>query len=271
MAAVDARRARIVIFGLGDGGLRREVTLGLPFFPDQQWVVSGDTVVLPGKLRQQPFTTWITTTDSLHHWGEVPPIYTQSLAAYSQGGEPSLARHQSGWLALFPADPALRLLDHDGRPRGQVTLPVTRRVGVPVDLADRVAAIAKTDSFHFAASLVLAVHRLNNGRYLLLHLDADTEINRNANDPSSGGSGVSHSNVRYWVSLLSADLQRACVDGLVPLQVDNILSPFFRGDELYFVARRLDPTGRLRAMLYRYGVTDDGCTWTPTGGAQPIR
>ena len=34
VAAVDARRGRIVVFGLGDGSLRREVVLSKPFFPD---------------------------------------------------------------------------------------------------------------------------------------------------------------------------------------------------------------------------------------------
>jgi hypothetical protein len=268
-AAVDARRARIIIFDLRDGALRREVTLTTPFYPDQQWVVSGDTVVMPGKLQRQPFTTWITTTDSIWHWGAAPPIYDSSLTAYSQGGEPSIAPHDSGWLALFPADPSLHLLSRHGTPLGRVTVPARRRLGVPPDVVDRVAAIAKADDFHFAASLVLANHRQSNGQYLLVHLDAETELNRNVNDPSSGGGTVAYSNVRYWVSLLSTDLTRACVDGLVPLNVDNILSPFFRGDTLYFVARRLDPTGRLRSMLYAYGVTDDGCRWIPTGGAQP--
>jgi hypothetical protein len=248
-AAVDARRGRIIVFGLNDGELRREVVLTTPFFPDQQWVVNADTITMPGKLRAQPFTTWITTTDSLRHWGTAPSILEWSMAAYSQGGEPSIAPHETGWLALFPADPFLYVLTRDGRPTGRVALPAHRRLGVPPDVADQVTAIAKTGSFRFAASLVLANRRLNSGQYLLIHLDADTELNRSVNDPSSGGSRVSYSNVRYWVSLLSADLSRACVDALVPLDVENVLSPFFRDDTLYFVARRVDPTGRLRSVL----------------------
>jgi len=269
LAAVDPRRARIVLFGLSDGALRREVTLTAPFFPDQQWVVNADTIVMPGKLKKKPFTTWITTTDSLRHWGVAPAIYESSLTAYSQGGEPSIAPTDEGWLALFPADPSLYVLSRAGATLQRIRLPSRRRVGVPPDVVEQVAAVANTDSFRFVASLVLANRRLSNGQYLLIHLDADTELHRSVNDPSSGGVGVSFSNVRYWVSLLSSDLARACVDGLLPLKVDNILSPFFREDTLYFVARRLDLAGQLRSVLYAYRVTDAGCRWVPTETTQP--
>ncbi len=262
LAAVDARRARIVVFGVNDGALRREVVLRTPFHPDQQWVARGDTLILPGKLRRTPFTTWVTSTDSISHWGTAPPIHERSLNAYSQGGEPSLAPHEEGWVALFPADPAVHLLDHGGETVRRMILPVRRRLGVPTDVAEQVAAIAATDSFRFAASLVLAIRRLRNGQYLLIHLDADTEPIASANDPGSTG-GISYHNIRHWVSLVSPDLRQACVDGLVPLDVDNILSPFFRDDVLHFVARRLDDSGHLRAVLYSYRVTDVDCDWLP--------
>ncbi len=268
LAAIDARRARIVVFGLNDGALRREVPLRTPFLPDQQWVVGADTVIMPGKLNNQPFTTWIATTDSIWHWGSAPAIYEASLTAYPQGGEPSIATRESGWLALFPSDPSLYLLNQAGVAFGQVVLPAVRRVSVPSDVAARVVAIAATNDFHFASSLALAIHRLSSGQYLVVHLDADTELRRNVNDPSSGGVGVSYSNVRYWVTLLSADLSLACVDGLLPLQVDNILAPFFCEDVLHFVARRVDSAGHLRSVLYSYQVADAGCRWVPTGGVQ---
>ncbi len=268
LAAVDARRARIVVFGVNDGALRREVVLQTPFYPTQQWVARGDTLILPGKLRRTPFTTWVTTTDSLAHWGTAPPIHERSLNAYSQGGEPSLAPHDDGWVALFPADAALHVLDGDGATKQRMELPVRRRRGVPTDVAEQVAAIAETDSFRFAASLVLAIRRLRTGQYLVIHLDADTEVTT-VNDPNSGGTGISYHNIRHWVSLVSPDLRRACVDGLVPLEVDNILSPFFRDDVLHFVARRLDDSGTLRSVLYSFRVTETGCTWLPTDLRDP--
>lgn len=268
-AVVDARRARIVVFGLDDGALRREVVLSTPIFADQQWVVRGDTVVMPGKLKAKPFTTWVTTSDSIRHWGVAPPIFEASLTAYSQGGEPAIAPRDDGWLALFPADPELYVLDRAGEVVGRVALPATRRLGVPADVADQVAAIAASDSFRFASSLVLANRQLSDGKYLLMHMDADAELHRAVSDPSSGGAGVSYSNVRYWVSLLSADLSQACVDALVPLEVENVLSPFFRDDTLYFVARRVTEAGRLRSVLYSYDISDRGCQWIPTGGVQP--
>ena len=90
--------------------------LAVPFYPDQQWVVRRDSVIMPGKLRREPFTTWNTATDSVRSWGSAPAIFDRSMPAYSQGGEPSLAPYGGGWVAVFPADPALYVLDASGRP-----------------------------------------------------------------------------------------------------------------------------------------------------------
>ena len=50
------------------------------------------------------------------------------------------------------------------------------------------------------------------------------------------------------------------------LDVDNILSPFFRGDTLFFVARRVGQADRLRSVLYSFRVDDGGCEWLSTAG-----
>jgi 6-bladed beta-propeller len=259
VAAVDARRARIVVFGLDDGRLRREVTVR-PFFPDQQWRLLGDTVVMPGKLSPTPITSWVQATDSVWSWGEAPPALHEAMSAYSQG-EPSIARRDEGWLALFPAEAPLYLLDRSGRIKGTVALPTRRRTGVPAGLADSLAHLA---SFHYAQSLAMAIHRRANGDYLVVHLDADARLDSLAS-PASGGR-LLFSNLRYWVSLISADLRRACVDGLTPLDPDNMIAPFFRGDTLYFLPRTVDAGGGLRTVLHWYAVDDAGCDWLPTGG-----
>ena len=264
VAAVDARRARIVVYGLADGVLRREVSLAPPFYPDQQWVFHGDTVTMPRKLSALPFTSWHLPSDSIWHWGAAPSIFTTSIGAYSQGGEPSLAPSSKGWLALFPAEAELHVLHRDGSLESRLTLPVRRRVGVPPHLADSVALIAASDSFRLAASVVLAIRQLSDGRYALIHLDTDTKLIRNTRDPAGGGARVAYSNMRYWVTLLTADATRACVDGLVPMSVDNVLSPTFRADTLVFISRAVAETDELRTVLYKFVVDDRGCDWLPT-------
>ncbi|MEO8450227.1 MAG: hypothetical protein ABI647_10580 [Gemmatimonadota bacterium] len=268
VAAVDARRGRIVIFALSDGTLRREVSVA-PFFAVQQSRIVGDTVVMPGKLSDRPFTSWLPRSDSVWRWGEAPPIFAKSIQAYSQGGEPSIAPFEAGWVALYPADGSLYVLRHDGTPTGVIALPVRRRVGVPNDVAERVAKVAKSGRFRYAASLALGIHRLSDGRYLTIHLDADPDLNLKTFDPASGGRGITYSNVRYWVSLLSADLSRACVDGLMPASADDIILPIVGNDTVYLLARTVDPAGRLRTVLRSYSVSDAGCDWQPTGGSQP--
>ncbi len=268
VAAVDARRGRIVVFGLSDGLLRREVPLSKPFFPDQQWVFRGDTVTMPGKLSAAPFTSWDLASDSIWHWGAAPPIFSASTGAYSQGGEPSLAPWPTGWLALFPAEAALHVLRQDGSLTGRIVVPVRRRVGVPPNLGDSVALIAASDQFRFAASLVLAIRQLSNGSYALLHLDTDAELVPNVRDRAGGGAGVAYSNMRYWVSMLAPDGTKACVDGPVPMIVENVLSPTFRGDTLVFVSRSVDATDKLRTILYKFVIAEMGCDWLATAAPE---
>ncbi len=265
VAAVDARRARIVVFGLDDGRLRREVIVR-PFFPDQQWRLRADTVVMPGKLSPTPFTSWVPATDSVWSWGDVPPVFHEVMAAYSQG-EPSIARRDEGWLALFPAEAPLYLLDRAGRIEGTVALPARRRKGVPQGLAD---SLAHLTSFHYVQSLAMAVHRQSSGDYVVVHLDAEARLDSLVS-PASGGGRLLLSNLRYWVSLISADLSRACVDGLAPIGSDEMIAPFFRGDTLYFLPRTVGGDGRLRTVLHSYLIDDRGCDWLPTGGARPGR
>ncbi|NOT08980.1 MAG: hypothetical protein HOP28_12345 [Gemmatimonadales bacterium] len=265
IGAVDARRGRIVIFGAVDHQLRREAPMNPVFFPGSQWVLAGNRVVFGTKLSPEPFTSWFPDTDSLRRWGAAPPIFSRSLTAYSQGGEPSLAPYEDGWIALFPGDGALHRVGQDGAPLGIVPMPVRRRLGVPADLAEQVAAISASGRFRYAASLALGLHRLADGRYLVIHLDADAEVKSDAAD---GAASVIYSNVRYWASLVSADLARACVDSPVPFETDNILPPYFHGDILTFLSRDLDGSGRLRTVLHSYRVGDAGCDWVATGGVR---
>lgn len=269
VAAVDARRGRIAVFGLGDGQLRREVPI-TPFFPTQQWRIVSDTVVFASKLSPTPFVSWAVPTDQFRSWGAAPSMFAKSLAAYSQGGEPSLAPHARGWVALLPADPALSLFDSAGALAGRVTLPARRRMGVPDDLAEQVARIAKSGNFRYAASLAMAIQQRPDGSYLAVHLDPDVSLDSAAYRPD-GSAGIEYREMRYWVSLLSKDLTRACLDGRVPVPADNMVVPFFRGDSLYFVLRRLGSGGRLRTVLYRYHVTDRGCDWMPLRVASATR
>ena len=262
-AAVDARRARIIVFETASGALRREVVVR-PFFPGQQWRWYGDTVVMPSKLSLAPFTSWIPSTDSVWTWGAVPEIFTKSMSAYSQGGEPSIVRRGAGWLAVYPGDGRVFELSADGALQRAIEIPVTHRRGVPPGLADSVAAIQASGVFRYAASLVFAISELPNGNYALVHMDTDPNLNADAYAASNGASGITYENTNYWVTFLSKDLSRACPDARVPFEPDNLIVPYFRADSVYFLTRSVATDTTVNAVLHRFQLDDSKCGWVKT-------
>lgn len=259
-AAVDARRGRIIVFALRTGELRREIAVR-PFFPGQQWRWVGDTVVMPRKLSATPFTSWVPSTDSVWSWGEVPEIFTRSITAYSQGGEPSIVRRGSGWLAVYPGDARVFELSADGTIGRGVEVPVARRRGVPEALADSVEAINASGVFRYAASLVFAIWELSNGNYAVVHMDTDPQLDAAVYAASNGAGGLSYENTNYWVTFLSRDLRRACPDARVPFEPDNLIVPFFKADTLFFLTRSVATDTTVNAALHRFRLDDSDCAW----------
>jgi hypothetical protein len=268
-AAVDARRGRIIVFAIATGELRREV-LVRPFFPGQQWRWIGDTAIMPGKLSPRPFTSWVPSTDSVWSWGEVPEIFTASVQAYSQGGEPSLVRRGDGWLAVYPGDGRVFELSADGTLQRAIEIPVARRRGVPAGLADSVAAINASRVFRYAASLVFAIWELPNGDYALVHMDTDPDLDKAVYAASKGAGGISYQNTSYWLTFLSHDLHRACPDTRVPFEPDNLVVPFFKGDSVFFLTRSVATDTTVNAVLHQFRLDDAPCTWVSTTAASPV-
>lgn len=262
-AAVDARRGRIIVFATATGELRREI-LVRPFFPGQQWRWDGDTAIMPSKLSPTPFTSWVPSTDSVWSWGMVPEIFTASLQAYTQGGEPSLVRRGDGWLAVFPGENRVFELSRDGTIQRGVEIPVARRRGVPPALADSVAAIQASGVFRYAASMVFAIAELPNGDYALIHMDTDPHLDEAVYTASKGAGGITYENTNYWVTFLSHDLSRACPDTRVPFEPDNIVVPLFKGDSLFFLTRSVATDTTANAVLHRFRLDDGACAWVNT-------
>ena len=262
-AAVDARRARILVFETASGTLRREVPVR-PFFPGQQWRWYGDTVVMPSKLSATPFTSWIPSTDSVWSWGGVPEIFSESITAYSQGGEPSIVRRGEGWLAVYPADGRVFELSADGTIRRAIGIPVVHRRGTPPALADSVAAIGASGVFRYAASLVFAIWEMPNGSYALVHMDTDPKLNEESYAASNGAGGITYENTSYWVTVLSQDLSHACPDARVPFEPDNLIVPFFKEDSVFFLTRRVATDTTAHAVLHRFRLDDSQCVWVST-------
>ena len=71
--------------------------------------------------------------------------------------------------------------------------------------------------------------------------------------------------IKLWVSLVSTDFAKACVDGAVP--VETIDPPFvhLRGDTVDVVGRRIVGE-KAETRIHSFVVSTDGCEWRPTGG-----
>lgn len=216
---------------------------------------------MPGKLSPAPFTSWVPSTDSVWSWGAVPEIFTESMTAYSQGGEPSLVRRGEGWLAVYPGDGRVFELSADGTLRRAIGIPVSRRRGVPPALADSVAAIQASGVFRYAASLVFAIWELPNGNYALVHMDTDPDLNAEVYAASNGAGGIIYENTSYWVTFLSRDLSRACPDARIPFEPDNLIVPFFKEDSVFFLTRSVATDTTANAALHRYRLDDSQCVW----------
>lgn len=262
-AVVDARRARIIVFETASGTLRREVVVS-PFFPGQQWRWHGDTAIMPSKLSATPFTSWVASTDSVRSWGQVPEMYTLSITAYSQGGEPSIVRRAGGWLAVYPADGRVFELSADGTILRRIGLPILHRRGIPPGLADSVKAIQASGVFRYAASMVFAIWELPSGSYAVIHMDTDPILNPASIAASTGAGGITYQNTRYWVTFLSKDLRRACPDARFPFEPDNLLVPFVKGDSVFFLTRNVATDSTANAVLHRFRVDDSQCVWVNT-------
>jgi hypothetical protein len=74
-------------------------------------------------------------------------------------------------------------------------------------------------------------------------------------------------NIRYYATILSADLQQVCVDGELPLITDVFSRPMFVGDTLFLLTRNVGGAD-IRSTLITMMVSTSGCEWQPTGGVE---
>ncbi len=76
-----------------------------------------------------------------------------------------------------------------------------------------------------------------------------------------------YGNVRFFLSVVSADLERACVDAAIPFESDAIDPwPSFAGGRLVVTTRQLVGDDAVRTVVRTYEIDDEHCDWLPTGG-----
>jgi len=258
----------LYLYDRRSGELARSIPIPSVLAALGQAAIDGDAVWFPARALGQnsAFLIWWRNTDSPRIIGALPEEYTRSIEArgifhQTRGGgvlafaEGSVLR---GWEGLN----ALERFDLSGRRIERIDIPRVRRRGVPeyaqdwIDQGRRgpLRSYAEMEELH---SWTLQMARLESGLFGLVHHDFRVLEDRGPSRATIFGADV-------YVSVLSADLDSACVDALVPTSRDLQAYTSFRGDTLFVLDRRVVDDRRVESRVLIFGLDTTGCDWLPT-------
>lgn len=261
LVVADVNRQALMLFDITSKAFLRSVPMPTQDI-GQNWVTRGDTIEFALGLAHSVVGRWVWVSDSVVVGvGLLPSAIAHNTNVAIGYGRSDIAENDSGLVTLLPTDPGLRVLNHDGRELGFVAIPHIRRLGEPDDLFERSKGLKGDQRFKPRASAAGGLHRLSSGQYVLTHVDLDY-----IGEPPSGRFG----NFRLFVSIVSSDLTRACIDSPVPLATDIPPIPIFRGDTLFVITRQVSAENKVVTMIRGFRPTAEGCDWQPLQRS-PIR
>lgn len=265
LAVEDPSQQRLTLFDAESGAFLRSVPAAFGGVR-QVWTVLGDTAVFAIQPGNALVARWDMASDSIRVLGRLPPRLHEAGVVFHQYGRIEAVPAGGGYLALLPTEPGLQLLDSLGEFVGVVDVPSRLRRGIPEDLVERHRRLASSGKrFEYIGSLTASLALLSNGSVAVLALDMDFI-------PGEGGSRPHFVNLRYFLSVISADLSKACVDAELPYQSDaDMPIPTFSGDTIVTLLRLIEGDNRLRTTVRKYVISTDDCDWSETGGVRPSR
>lgn len=205
----------------------------------------GDTVWLGTRdpVRNNAVLRWDTGRDSIAAMATLPAAFTRDrrLGPFV---EVPLARWSDTLLVGF-SPTALRLLDTRGALLDTITVPARRRRGWSTKALHRVNP-KNGPGLVTAVSSLFGVHRLPGRETALLYYDFQQR-----------GGGLS---ALIFVTLLSEDRRRACVDTQIPVSADLLPVTQMRGDTLFVLSQRVIG-GKPTATISLFRITNKGCVW----------
>jgi len=254
-AIIDIVAQRFTVVDLTDGAVRKEFLV--PFQgTGKQWHFTREKATFSLPAGPNLVGTWDLTRDSVSVAGALPASLMSAFGTYMQYGHLEIVPWRGGYLAQVPTLAALQQLDSSGAVVGEVILPAVRRRGQTDDLLLRQQQQqADGHAFTHLGSVAATLGVLSTGEVAAIQVDLDTERTARRRE---------FSNLRYYVSILSADLRRACLDALVPFTSDV---PFpiahLMGDTLVTLSRVVGADDTVRTVVYRFGISSKGCEWVP--------
>ena len=250
LVVTDRSTRTLSTFDLRSGRFGRSVRfMGNPL----SLVPSGDTVWF-GAIRMGAGTStafWALAADSVEYAGPRPPAaYFESPQLAAIHTFAPIERWSDTILVGYTGHHALYVADGSGALRDSLVPPAVHRRGVPVDLGARFARGGLTPEQEASMSSVLAgVHHTPSGAILLVHLDY---VIRGTAPTATG-----------YVSVLSPDLRRACVDARLDLSQDARPVIGFLGDTIYTLEQHVAVENRASTVVRKYTIDSDGCSWRP--------
>lgn len=183
------------------------------------------------------------------------PLPAEYLRSEPLRGTYPLA-HAAPWadsaLVGFAAAPLLVVVGRNGAVLDSVSIPARRRRGIPEGIVREMNG-PRFDVRKLFRSLsgLYGLSRTAGGHFVAVHLDPELH----------GGNRITG---RLFVSLLSADRRRACVDREIP--VSQVSQPIvaLRGDTVYVLEQHVRGESGAATTVTTYRVTPEGCTWLPT-------
>lgn len=255
LAVIDPKRQYLSFLDPDSGQLLGG--LPVPFVETgQTWTETGTTVVfgvqaasfLIGKLNLEDNT--------FTPLGQTPDRLLENLFVVLSYGRVEALPHGTGYLAMLPTVPGLQLFGAGGEPHGTVDVPATLRRGNPTDLIEQQSRVS--GPMRLVGSVDGALTRFRNGDIGILYMDFTFA---DASPPTP-------TDIRYYITVLSKDLQHACVDLPVPHNSATTGPlPVFADGDLLITSEHIEADS-VRTVIYRYRVTTDGCDWLDTGGVQ---
>jgi hypothetical protein len=255
LAVVDPSRFYISLLDRRTGAFVRGQVV--PFQDvGQTWTLRGDTAVFGLQPSTSLVGRWNWRTGEIVQLGPVPSLVARAGIYYFQYGGVEAVPHGDGYLVQVPTVPGLQLLGRDGQPTGTVAVPAVRRRGTPDDLLEQHRQDA-AGATRFLGSVAIALDHLPSGNIAIVTADLDVHHEQ----PRE------YRNVRFFLSVISADLERACVDAEIPFESDAIYPwPSFADGRLVVTTRRLVGDDAVRTVIRTYEIRDGECDWIPTGG-----
>lgn len=197
---------------------------------------------------QTGVVTWSAGDPTPRHMVDFPASYKASRQVATVYGYVQVLPLGDSLLVSYFASPDLLLTDMAGHVRRTLRIPAVRRRAIPADVERRYYEARSRNERANLVPLLAVSHRLSSGTLALVSYDIDWPGQVTLR--------------RAWVILLSADLERACLDLPLPLTRDGTGNVAFQGDTLVTLEQEVQDLAT-RLVSRRYVVEEDACTWQP--------